>query len=426
MLKISIRATLVLAAMTGSTACSQAQSQPIPARRMVTISGGTQCDDWGCGSNTPNVNTYPIRALHLDGMANGEGVHIVSQLYIVSKWRSILFPILSRERHALVHSGSQQYWLDVVGGEFVARDPRHGRVVLKGRDMEKSWFELRLPPTQGYSEERIIKVIIAKVAKVPLFPMDRPGDVPGSTDHYVMAYELALEGPDINPEIRLCSQARAWDASQPYAAPKEDSRGVPILPWDELGKFAVLVKGETYNASTSEVALTGPRAERWFNIACSGMALSKMRLMDHDPEGQKFPTTPMQRQATLKMLTARYCPSRPEQSYTVDGQPVVWQNSARWFRPDEAHVSDEVEAVWNEHGATCLNTPRRQDATDEPKWPRDRVVESCPELEPCGKPVGPWDPWDPLGQPPSRQRRYWAFPEGAVWVTALSTGTMAP
>src|SRR6185295_18525269 len=75
----------------------------------------------------------------------------------------------------------------------------------------------------------------------------------------------------------------------------------------------------------------------------------------HTEASQVVPTTAAQRQAMLKMFTADVCGDGT--SFTVQGQPLVWADAngvTSFVKPPGS-----LEAIWNEGGALCLDTPRR-------------------------------------------------------------------
>jgi len=101
----------------------------------------------------------------------------------------------------------------------------------------------------------------------------------------------------------------------------------------------------------------------WFNLGCAGSALAKMALTGHTQaarNAQTFTTTLAQRTTMLKMLAADYCgDGKP---FTVGGQPLNWRDDAGTMKilsllqsPPHPVV---LEARWNETGAACLSKPR--------------------------------------------------------------------
>ena len=151
---------------------------------------------------------------------------------------------------------------------------------------------------------------------------------------------------------------------------------------------ATIITGERYDLENTLVA---PEASGWFTIACAGSALAKLKLMNYSPnanfDGEGNPSTPQQRQAGLRMLTADYCGDGT--SFTVDGTPLLWQNQSATVEYNSSWLAEgedsELEAVWDDKGAVCLNTPRL--------FERAEIMEACPLPECTGEEVGEWTTW---------------------------------
>jgi hypothetical protein len=335
----------------GPAAVSDTGSAP-PAPRPGAPEGGFValggCDQWGCGANTARVESIPIGPLHLDGQRNQNGFTVVPEL----------------------HKDGVVYQLDIERGEIIGK-PRGVATAASGQTIQglqvaKSWFSLRR------GQEKPWQIEIEDVAVVPLWvPRPAGGPMNAGSYEYVFAYRLKIPAA----KERYACRSVAWGAAETYpdSSPKSVG-GYRVLPWQEEGQYAVLVKGETYDPATATVARQGADGARWFEIACSGAALSKMKLMGYDPEERRtdLSTTPGQRQATLKMITARYCGA---QSFTTEGQPLFWQNARNWFAAafvglDPGRITG-VEAAWSSQGAVCLNKPRSAD------WTRAKVIKTC-------------------------------------------------
>ncbi|MBZ5709738.1 ADYC domain-containing protein [Nannocystis pusilla] len=252
------------------------------------------CPHWKCGFNSAEVNGRSIRELNLDGVANADGMKItgfVAPLGLLGN-----------------------YQLDVEGDELIARNPSGG--TLRGAQLigatilvqKPGLLSLPVPITVlGYQE---IDSWAAGAPKVPTY---------------------ALLYPDVAALLgvrNVCSGS--------------------LL--DTLASAATVIGGETYDLDDKTV---NAGQSRWLTIACAGSAAAKMRLLGYGP--QSSATTPAQRQATLKMVTADYCGDGV--SYTQNGTQVDWANESGTVAPDAGALGD-VEAVWNEGGALCLGTPR--------------------------------------------------------------------
>ncbi len=127
---------------------------------------------------------------------------------------------------------------------------------------------------------------------------------------------------------------------------------------DDDDAWAVLISGERYDWPGKSVVASGAQGDDWFNIACVGNGLYKMKLMGYDPEpptDSPYSTTDDERQATLKMLTADYCGTGT--SFTEAGTALAWHNEDDWSY-NLPNASTTQEAMWNVGGAVCLDTPR--------------------------------------------------------------------
>jgi ADYC domain len=169
----------------------------------------------------------------------------------------------------------------------------------------------------------------------------------------------------------------SWTELQNYipvymitALDKETESREPICKKDDgNATHAVLLVNEQYDVDHAKVLGTKPD---WFTIACEGSALFKMRFAGYDPEvptSDPESSTPEERQATLKMITADYC-GDVALSFTEVGTPVRWQNEYGWCSSDTANGTKECpyfpvdteieshEAIWGPDGALCLDVPR--------------------------------------------------------------------
>jgi len=118
---------------------------------------------------------------------------------------------------------------------------------------------------------------------------------------------------------------------------------------------AILFTGDRYDAATKSVSATGAAAEGWINVACDGTAPAKLYLTRHTDASQQLATTRSDRQAMLKMMTDDVYGDGV--SFTVPGQPLLWSD-AKGITTFST-TAHSVEGLWNEHGAVCLNEPRR-------------------------------------------------------------------
>lgn len=164
--------------------------------------------------------------------------------------------------------------------------------------------------------------------------------------------------------------------------------------WTPVEHSAIAFAGDRYDPVLKRVA-DEDRGKTWFNLACAGSATAKLHLMRHTNAGAwtaatwsqgtdvrasdaPFHTDPLQRQAMLKMFAADYCGTGD--GFTVDGQPLLYDDSRHWFAPRSIGVAavsvaadgslapagSTMEALWTENGALCVTRPRRVDRTAVP------------------------------------------------------------
>jgi hypothetical protein len=121
----------------------------------------------------------------------------------------------------------------------------------------------------------------------------------------------------------------------------------------------------------------------WINFGCAGSAFAKLYLMS-ETIGTQMKALEMEswreRQAMFKMLVADYCGTG--HTFTVPGEPLLWQGG----RVSYALPPLNLEARWDEHGATCLGTPRL-DAYPDPHSSLSaeilaNIAETCGERMP--------------------------------------------
>jgi hypothetical protein len=226
-----------------------------------------------------------------------------------------------------------------------------------------------------------------------ILAIDSHGGVLSGADLVGFKFDVIKAGQTVTVVINGIGSEVLWtmgdDTLVTYALAYEDQNGVAYknvcadnsdFPTMEV---ATVISGERYNFDNKTVL---EDQSGWFSIACAGSALAKMKLMDYTPNNPE--STAAQRQATIKMITADYCGTG--ESFTVDGTPLLWQNNGGSVEYNDALLPDGhtpmLEAIWDENGAVCLNTPRIAD--------RDLVNESC--LIPfCdgGEFSGEWTTW---------------------------------
>lgn len=176
---------------------------------------------------------------------------------------------------------------------------------------------------------------------------------------------------DVSLEITGYTQDDAWLSSASgvvriakYGLAQNVGTGTPLTAQqhicpnqsDPTAASVFLLMGETYDPDNIAV---NANQTNWLTLACEGSALAKMALLNYGPQsdfdGLGNAATADQRQATLKMITADYC--GVGESFTVDGAQLYWRNrddnvSGGWIS------NAALEALWDENGATCLDSTR--------------------------------------------------------------------
>lgn len=294
----------LVGAMTGACApYHDSASSGEDAHGTEDIADGGSCPPEDCGINGTELASRRFGQLSLDGVDNERGFAIVD--------------LLDRDGRHLM--------LDVVDGELVGVDPD-------------------LQPGSGVAATRGARLIDSRL----IVTRDEPD---GAAVEWQLVIESMGAAPFMSNERGLIPTYRI--SAAPVADP--DARR-PLCPDDAM---AMVVKGERHDV----VTLAIQAGERWFQLACEGHLLWKSKQMSYDPErspDDPYHTTVGQRRATLAMLAADYCGTG--RRFTTPGTPIYWQNRARWMVTGGSPGKQAaVEAGWNEHGATCLGTPRHQE-----------------------------------------------------------------
>ncbi len=277
-------------------ACDPAHATDEEPTEDVELRCAFCCTSCGVG-NGPIANGYPMSTLKLDGTLGPGNIRIAG----------VRSP-----------GWGPMHTLDVIDDEFVARASPGGAIVAMGVNMVGWTIVIR---TASNSEFYVL--IKAYDNSVPAWTNSG-----GFHTVYSLGYIGALVKPKPN---NLC--------------------GGPLTEPN-----ATLIAGETYDTETMTV---NPNQPGWFTIACAGQAVGKMKMFNFGPndsvDGQG-PATWQERQATLKMLSADYCGDGT--SHTESGLLVSWANSHGTIDPGEPEPSLMHEALWDEHGAICLDEPR--------------------------------------------------------------------
>ena len=256
-------------------------------------SGGTSssCPIWQCGFNAAEVHGASIHELNLDGLANAAGLQLLA--------------VVPNTKATDGGYGA----LDVVDDQLVLRNAK-GQL-LAGPELIGTEMVI------GKNGVKLASVMIAAHDTVDRWAT-------GAKKAHAFALTYVVDGVT---ERNVCT----GDNTVARAA------------------VALVLGGETYDMATKTV---NPDRRRWFSIACAGSAAAKLSLLGYGP--QTSTTTPAQRQATLKMITADYCGTG--HSYTVNGTPILWENAEGTVAL--AADPEALESVWTSAGALCLEAPR--------------------------------------------------------------------
>lgn len=270
------------------------------------------CSTWDCNKNHPELTGFPVPELHEGGEPTDDGFHIVN-----------------------FRKGPTTYQLDVAGGE-IRGIHTGGGLPLLGADVINSIITVTNGTRTWYIRINAYTNMLQYWAGTG----------------YVPAYHLVYWRNDpIEPGwVNVCNDPPAVTLDPQWQGGHET--------------YALLIDDERYNREEIAVEEDDADAQGWFNIACAGTALAKMVLLHADPkipEGTSttpspYYTTKAQRTATLKMLTADYFGKG--YSFTEPHQDLWWLSTMGWHSLVPPQNNSNHEAIWNENGARCLNTPR--------------------------------------------------------------------
>lgn len=302
----------------GALAAPSSQACDLPRRAR-----GDSCPSAGCGSNSGYLSGFVIDGLSIDGCRNYDGVRVIPD---------------SLRPGSRCASAAMK--LGLSGGELVGLGVATDEIVCNASDLGGATFTVEGPAWAlglgNASDVRTRDIRIGATGLVAAWNLGTP--------ELVRTY--AFEGASAS-DSALCTGAQAWLEDWWDTTPSPSFDATTPTP-------TVLVVGELYNPKSAQIKLRGTSAGGWFNIACAGGALSKMRLMGLDPSQSS--STADERQATLKMLTAKYCGAT---TYTRSGMPLQWTSS---LSRTDAKATDPrvgpIEARWTARGASCISHSR--------------------------------------------------------------------
>lgn len=315
----------------GLAACS---ASPPPADDLVEVAA---CSRQFCGGNSPEVGHYGLHELNIDHQPNTEGFVIMG----ASKGTTYYDVVVARSQLIAWHPTDRLEGSDLVGLTiWVDRYGEQFGLRVSGVSVKYDVFG---EPIESY---------VLAWSPVVANPLEK-----------IVEGGHTGEPPVLGKESTPVCPARTWDASQ-----HEWDEGTLLAPYE-----SVLFEGDRIDGYTRTVDPTPD--ERWFNIGCATHTLAKLRLTRSTLFTSSFDWARVQ--ATLKMLSGDYCGTG--ESFTVAGQPIVWQNKAGmsyWGNPRE------LEARWNENGAYCLNEPRLAWSGMDPLVER-KIARECSRPPTC-------------------------------------------
>jgi hypothetical protein len=273
------------------------------------------CDDWGCGSNSPEIDHLGIHDVHgkVGGPANANGFHVTRiQAPPCALCGLVDFDVVSSSQSSLVVQGPFGTLTgDKVKGTIISVESGGTKYDIIIKDVGRTLFWAQLTGSEA-------------------------------TRTYDVQWDIE----------RAPGQKREWKSV--CVNPPNDGSA------DLLGMNAhhsVVFENDWIDAAKKTVERR-PEAG-WFNIGCAGHALAKLHLTGHTAGAQArypgFVTDEKLRQTTLKMITADYCGTG--YAFTVAGQPLEWTDELAWNTYSLGFIGAK-EAEWGQKGVTCLNKPR--------------------------------------------------------------------
>lgn len=319
---------LLLAACVSDPALSEVESKLDPGAG-IPVKG---CPKWGCNENSPVMGLYNFHEIHLGGLVNKEGIRIDGF------WRNGV-----RYRPFMAGNGS----------ELRAEHPV-SHVVISGHDLEGGRFRIFTDEGDEYY------LIIAHVTTATEGGAQFWVGPQTSLETYELTYSKRPIGTEVltnNPVFPLCHNPPART---------DGGEGVSHL-WERRFE-AVLFTHERIDAAAKEISARGASRETdgWMTIGCAGSALAKLHLNRHTVAGAtiNYVATQAQEQALLKMYVSDVCGTG--HAFTEQGTPLHWENRATpaWNKLTGNEYA--IEALWDQHGAKCLNVHRLGSKYDNP------------------------------------------------------------
>jgi hypothetical protein len=308
MLRRSGWAAAVLTTVWGACAVSE----PVVEQDVSELVAGDPCPDFGCGTNSPVIDSLGFHELSLIGLPNKQG-----------------FFILPRNAPAQIVKGVKSYDLRVSNG--IITGSIGGVTWLSGRALVGATISIQRGSAR-YS------LTIRDVRTMAYF-VD-----PRTTPLETYKLEWVRAGDDHFQNLCNNVQLLEDEGFGDPGATSPETMGMAV--WE-----ALVFEGDRIDSVRKTMSKLAD--DKWFNIACATSAPSKLLLTHHTIHSQVAqPRAWEQRQATFKMYVADYC--NTGDSFTVPRQKLVWQSSTLPY----LHPPLKIEARWTERGAKCLYAPR--------------------------------------------------------------------
>ncbi len=324
---------IVLATIGGACGAS-ATPPPSPTLRMDPSdpsdpTTASNCNPWECGSNSAWLGEN-IRFHELDAAGGPNDADLVVGQFFHKSGQPMNLHVDHDELYGEKPVSVLQRLAYLVTG---SKPP-----VWKGKELEGATLQLARLRSPG----RWL-LNIRKVSHTSFWV--GAGRVKGAVPVYELTYYDQLNK---TKEAPLCEPPKGGLSSE----------------WQSLEGKALIFRGDRYEALPKLVVEEGGNSS-WFNIACAGTTVAKMHLLRHTwaSSDETHQTQVKQRQALLKMLTGDYCGGG--YSFTVHGQPLQYSYVQDW--PPQPPLPSaigtwlgtmSIDAVWDEKGAVCIDTPR--------------------------------------------------------------------
>jgi hypothetical protein len=312
-LRLSALAVVLCA---GCMAGNVDEPQTSNVRQLVGGPDDGTCDEFMCGTNSPQIAEFGFWELNLPtdlkpSLPNNVGMQVIGflkdgKLYLpaVSEGR------LTATRNTITLAGSEL----VGGGLYLANGKRSFLLKITEVGSVASWAQSSSGP-------------------------------PVVLESYKLDWTALVNGAETE-FYNMC----------PHPPTRDDTMGMT----GPLAFHTLLFEGDRIDARQK---LDTDVDVSWVNLGCAGSALAKLALTGHTEaslNAKAFKTTLAERQTMLKMLTADYCGDGTP--FTVPGQPLNWRDDAGTMQLTALITQPPqplaLEARWTEKGAACLDSPR--------------------------------------------------------------------